>query len=204
MTGHEQTRFAIPGVIDLAHEWVAKALARFSDTRRLRVLDLTVGNGHDTSRLAHSVGPTGVVVGCDIQVEALVQTAARLQSLGLMERVRLLQTDHAKLPGQLGCTWRGSVHAAMANLGYLPGGDKSLITRCDTTMRMLDGVLPLLAVHGLLTVVVYTGHPGGTDEAQAVARAAASLNPSHWRVAQVSFPGQLHHPPALFAFERLR
>ncbi|MCY0902771.1 MAG: class I SAM-dependent methyltransferase [Firmicutes bacterium] len=204
MTGRDQARFAIPGVIDLAHEWVGNALSRFADTLPLRALDLTVGNGHDTGRLAAAVGQRGVVIGCDIQVEALFRTSLHLQSIGLMERVRLIQTDHAHLSGQLGSTWHGSVHAAMANLGYLPGGDKSRVTRGDTTEAMLRGVLPLLTLHGLLTVIVYSGHPGGAEELQVVTQVADSLQPSLWRVAQVSFPGRAHHSPTLFAFERMR
>jgi hypothetical protein len=54
------------------------------------------------------------------------------------------------------------------NLGYLPGGDKTLVTRPQTTLAALDAAAVLLRPGGLLSVLVYVGHPGGTAEHAAV------------------------------------
>jgi hypothetical protein len=65
----------------------------------------------------------------------------------------------------------------MFNLGYLPGSDKSVITRTGTTLRALDAARDLLAADGLLTIAVYPGHEGGAEEQRAIADWAAALSP---------------------------
>ena len=56
----------------------------------------------------------------------------------------------------------------MFNLGYLPGADQSCITKTASTLIALDAAVNYLAPGGVLTVVVYPGHPGGREEATAV------------------------------------
>lgn len=47
------------------------------------------------------------------------------------------------------------------NLGYLPGGDKTLITVPHTTEMALRAASKLLESKGLISIIVYVGHPGG-------------------------------------------
>lgn len=47
------------------------------------------------------------------------------------------------------------------NLGYLPGGDKNLITKVDTTLQALQAASNVLQPGGLISIVAYVGHPGG-------------------------------------------
>jgi hypothetical protein len=47
------------------------------------------------------------------------------------------------------------------NLGYLPGGDKEIITRSETTLLALEAAKRILIQGGLISIVVYVGHPGG-------------------------------------------
>jgi hypothetical protein len=47
------------------------------------------------------------------------------------------------------------------NLGYLPGGDKEIITRSETTLLALEAAKRILIPQGLISIVVYVGHPGG-------------------------------------------
>jgi hypothetical protein len=56
----------------------------------------------------------------------------------------------------------------MFNLGYQPGGDKSVITRPVTTVIALASALDLLGPGGVITVVLYPGHEGGRAETEAV------------------------------------
>lgn len=53
------------------------------------VIDATVGNGHDTLFLAQEVGPTGHVIGFDVQATALQETRTQLTLTGLTPRVTL-------------------------------------------------------------------------------------------------------------------
>jgi hypothetical protein len=47
------------------------------------------------------------------------------------------------------------------NLGYLPGGDKTIITKPETTLIALEAAKGILMAGGLISLVVYVGHPGG-------------------------------------------
>lgn len=129
-------------------------------------IDATVGNGHDTRFLAELVGETGLVYGFDVQPEAIAGTERALADAGIAN-VTLLLADHASMAKMLADV-RGRVGAVMFNLGYLPGGDKALTTRAETSVRAIDGARTLLRPGGVLTVLAYRGHPGGREEAATV------------------------------------
>lgn len=130
-------------------------------------IDATAGNGHDTLFLAERVGPAGIVYAFDIQEAALRSTAKRLAAAG-MTNVRLFQNDHAHMPSWIEPQHHGNIAAVMFNLGYLPGGDKTMITRTTSTLAAIDAGLQLLRLGGILTVLAYPGHPGGREEMLAV------------------------------------
>ena len=132
------------------------------------VIDATAGNGHDTGFLAEKVGASGRVVAIDIQEDALAATRARLEATGLAEHVELVRGDHAQCLGDLAHTQPGSAAAVLFNLGYLPGGDKSITTAADNTRLALNSARVLLQPGGLLCVTAYRGHRGGPEEAAAV------------------------------------
>lgn len=147
---------AFPRATEFAHLLVSRHL-RPGD----HVVDATVGNGHDTRFLAEAVGTSGRVDGFEIQPDAIRAARERLREY---PQVILHQVGHETMadrvtPGRA---------AVMFNLGYFPSGDKRIITRAETTLPALDAALALLRDGGLLTVVVYPGHPGGEEEARAV------------------------------------
>ena len=178
-------------VISLAQQLV-RAKVREGDV----VVDATCGNGNDTLFLAQLVGPRGRVVGCDVQPAALAATAARLAQAdgasgaatngaargaasahSIAERVTLHLASHSELAALVPPEAHGTVAAAMFNLGYLPGSDEAVITTANTTLPALEQALALLRPDGLLSVLVYPGHPGGDVEAQAVDTWAGALPP---------------------------
>lgn len=141
---------------EYAHRVVAKVLGP-----GYAAVDATVGNGHDTRFLLDRVGPDGFVWGFDIQADALSNTLARC---GEHPNLRLIHQGHENL-----ASWVNKpVRAVMFNLGYLPSGDKSLVTQLDTTLKAVRTAMSLLAPGGILTILVYRGHPGGSEEAAAV------------------------------------
>lgn len=160
-------------------------------------IDATVGNGHDTLFLAGLVGETGKVIGCDLQDSAI---ASATEKVGAMKWVELHVTGHENLSEILPAEM--PVSAAMFNLGYLPGADKSLITRPETTISALETLLPPLTRGGIITVVLYTGHSGGLEEAQGVAEWAAALNQKEFSAITYQFLNQKNTPPALLAIEK--
>ncbi|MCG5515778.1 MULTISPECIES: class I SAM-dependent methyltransferase [unclassified Ectothiorhodospira] len=129
-----------------------------------QVVDATAGNGHDTLFLARQVGATGHVWAFDIQARALEATRARLEAQGLAQRVTLIHAGHQHLDHSLPDNLRGKVKAVMFNLGYLPGGDHGIVTRPQDTLAALEASLAWLHPEGVISVMMYRGHPGGQEE----------------------------------------
>lgn len=162
-----------PPVLSFAHDCVRDALSPGGVA-----LDATAGNGHDTLALARGVQPNGRVFAFDIQQTALDATSRRLDAAGLIDTITLLEASHDTMADSLPSDVHGTVDAIMFNLGYLPGSDKTVITRPATTVPALHQALTLLRPGGVLTVVVYRGHDGGAEEARAVTEWAKRLDPS--------------------------
>jgi len=135
-----------------------------------RLLDATAGNGHDTLFLARTFGPQRVLA-VDLQQQAIESTGVLLAQHGIAG-VGLVCGDHAqeleRLVERSAAAGTGDFGAVMFNLGYLPGGDHTLVTRADTTIRALTAARSLLRAGGVLTVLCYRGHDGGMEEYAAV------------------------------------
>lgn len=166
-----------------------------------RVVDATLGNGHDSLFLAQRVGPRGRVFAFDIQQDALETSRQRLLAAGLLSQVSLIRDGHQHLARHLRAAGVGRIAAAMFNLGYLPGGDKGLITRTDNTLRALEDCAGLLQPGGRLSVLCYPGHPGGMEETKAVYQWLERLDAGQWRFCQIR-PEQANQPPLLYCCER--
>jgi predicted methyltransferase len=136
-------------------------------------IDATVGNGHDTVFLANQVGPTGRVYGFDVQASALEAAARRTRGL---DQVRFIHAGHEQMVARVPADAAGRINAIMFNLGYRPGGERSIVTRPETTLAAFRQGLDLLAPGGRMSLVLYPGHEGGAEEAEAVRDAARHLN----------------------------
>jgi predicted methyltransferase len=161
-----------------------------------RAIDATMGNGHDTLFMARQVAPDGRVIAFDIQRSALDKTRARLDAAGLSPLVELALCSHAEMLSRLPADWPGSVAAVMFNLGYLPGGDKTVVTRAQSTLSALDQALTVLRPGGLLSLLLYRGHCGADAETAAFMQWLQCLPPGHPVVRHES-PG-----PVLFLINR--
>lgn len=168
----------MPPLTEQAHQFV-RAAVRPGEI----VIDATAGNGHDTCFLAELVGAEGTVYALDLQSEAISRTRQLLQEQGF-QNVHLIQRDHAELHLTIPGTQCGRVAGVMLNLGYLPGGNKGFVTRADSTLRAIDAALAFLRPDGVLTVLAYTGHPGGLAEANAVAQHFAALSKNCYAVSE--------------------
>ncbi len=162
----------------LAHEALAAHL-KAGD----RCVDCTMGNGHDTLFLASLVGEEGRVYAFDIQEQALAVTRDRLAGEGLEGRVSLILSGHEHLDEYV----REKVHAVMFNLGWLPGGDKEITTRWETTREAVLKGLSLLLPMGVMTVCVYPGHPEGDHERERLTELLSALDPRDFNVLHCRF-----------------
>lgn len=185
---------SLPQAVDFSHD-ILQDYVQEGDT----VLDATCGNGHDTVYLARMVGDEGKVKAIDIQREAIENTKTRLRRKNLRHVVELIQGDHSELkeyfPAQ-------EFKAAIFNLGYLPGGNKDIITRKDTTLAALNQTRERIPPGGALVVVAYPGHEGGRKECEAVLDWAKNLDPDSHNVLHYHFINQPADPPEVFAVEK--
>ena len=139
-------------------------------------IDATVGNGHDTAFLACQVGPNGLVYGFDIQKSAINNTESRLKVQNLMERVKLIQTNHENFAANIPIQHQSNIGAIMFNLGYLPGANKSLTTQAQSSRCAAELAVNLVRHGGRVSILAYPGHPGGLEETQTVKAYALSLS----------------------------
>lgn len=158
-------------------------------------IDATVGNGHDTEVLASLVGDTGIVYGFDIQEQALRSVSER--GVDRLSALRLLHAGHEQMAECIASEHRGSIAAITFNLGYLPGGDKSVTTMTSTTIDAIEQGASLLRPGGLMTIVCYS-HPEGLRELAAIRELLRSWPQEVYTCSETNFFNQRGNPPVVF------
>ena len=161
-------------------------------------VDATMGRGRDTLQLCSLVGETGRVYAFDVQPKALEETQALLAAEGMLARASLHLLGHEHMarvvpPGQ---------RLVAFNLGWLPGSDKSLTTRVDTTRAAVEAGLALLAPGGLMVICCYPGHPEGKRELDAVTALARELPPQAYGALMHTFVNAGREAPVAFIIEK--
>lgn len=166
------------------------------------VIDATCGNGHDTLALAE-MEPARLYA-FDAQAAAVHATEELLTAQGYGKsiaggRITIRQLAHE----DMGVFLRGcSPDAVIFNLGYLPGGDKTVTTTAETTLAAVRAAMKLLAPDGVICVTMYSGHPEGKREKAALLDFAEGLDAGKWHTAYVSMPNQKHDPPEILMITR--
>ncbi len=134
-------------------------------------VDFTMGNGHDTLWLSKAVGEDGMVFAFDIQQQALDSTE-KLLCENNISNVKLILDSHANVKNYVS----EPICVGMFNLGYLPGGDKSITTKHESSIAAIIAGTELLAPNGALLIAVYPGHAEGTIEGNAVRELLSSYD----------------------------
>lgn len=184
----------LPDILPFAHQ-ILRHYIRIGD----RVIDATVGNGHDTELLARCVGKQGKVYAFDIQAVALENATLRLQQLALNHQVQFIHAGHETMLDWIDT----SVRAAVFNFGYLPRGDKRITTLPETSIQAVASALKLLEIGGILVAVIYHGHEIGKLEKTALMDYFSQLSTQQYRVVQYGFVNRPHCPPFLVAVEKI-
>jgi len=126
------------------------------------VIDMTVGNGFDTLYLANKAK---FVIGFDIQVQAIDNTTKLLNENNLTN-YKLYLLDHSKVLDVLP-NYINKIKLVIYNLGYLPKGNKTIMTNHNTTLESLKQALLLKKDDGKIFMVFYP-HPEGKKEAETI------------------------------------
>ncbi len=185
--------------------WIAVEIARDRVLEHVgagdSVVDATAGNGHDTLWLAKRVGRGGKVYAFDIQKSALSVTRKRLESEGELDQTVFVNACHSTLCNQLPPDVY--IAASVFNLGYLPEGDKSIVTKAESTISALQQSLSILRPNGILSLVVYPAHEGGNAESEEILRWSKNIDPEHYQIEIVSNPsGNPASPYLLFVVRK--
>ena len=166
-------------------------------------IDATAGNGHDTHFLAQLTGEDGIVFAFDVQGGAIAATRSLLERWGVPAASwQLVHAGHETMLEVIPATWHGRAGAVLFNLGYLPGSDKSITTGAETTVAAMRSALTLLRPGGILVAVLYAGHPGGAQEAQAVLDFCAGLPTREFHSVEYRTLNSRNHPPSVVAIEK--
>lgn len=160
------------------------------------VIDGTLGNGNDTiflSKLAYQ----GNVYSFDIQENAVINFKEVMEKKSI-KNVTVINSGHENMESYV----FESPAAVMFNLGYLPGGDESIITLPHTTLKALNSAVKILKPGGIITIASYSGHPGGQEEQNVVQNWVRTLNPKHFSVMEASFTNGKNNSPMLIVIEK--
>ena len=168
-------------------------------------IDATVGNGYDTLFLVEQVSPSGRVFGFDIQQAAIDSTRAKASARCKMlpENLTLIHASHADMAEKIPVQYHGNFGAIMFNLGYLPGGDKSIITRTDSTVMALNSAIRILSSNGIITVMAYPGHPGGDLETEQVKNWCEQLDDNQFKISIIYSSENKESAPRLFVIQEM-
>ena len=175
----------------LAHNYW-KSLLKPGD----HAVDATCGNGKDLLVLAQAVVDSnnlisGQVYALDLQPQALenAQNYIASQNPTLLNCIQWFSQCHSQFP-----VMSKAPKLVVYNLGFLPGSDKTLTTLWPTTYLSITNACKLIAVGGVISVSVYTGHFQGLEESENLMKFVASLNPREWSVSCHSWPNRVHCP----------
>jgi len=158
--------------------------------RGCTAVDFTMGNGHDTLFLSRAVGENGKVYAFDIQQAALDSTEKLLKEHNAPENYTLICDSHHKVKDYVD----GKIRVGMFNLGFLPGGDKSITTLHETTIPAIQAAIELLERDGCLIIAVYPGHDEGTVEGKMVEELLATYDRSRILTAKFSIVNSPESP----------
>ncbi len=196
-------------------EWAHKLLAEVLCSGDLAI-DLTAGHGHDTLWLAQQVEAIqyGQVLAFDIQQSAIDSTAERVVAAGYVVYRGGQQSDtttgitlhhccHGQLSDklqQLPATVQ-QLKGVIANFGYLPNGDHATTTVAASSCIAIKQAAECLAPGGRIALVIYTGHPGAMDEANAIESLCCQLQPQKWKIVRIQ-PINRCNAPYLLMLEK--
>ncbi len=161
-------------------------------------IDATCGNGKDTLFLAQLLAPqSGGLIALDIQECAIINTKQLLEkqlSPTQQASVHLCHQSHEAFPEM---AYHKPIKIIVYNLGYLPGGNKSLTTLTPTTLISVKNALNLLVSQGLLSITCYPGHLEGAQEERALIEWASHLDPKLYIVCHLKWQNRKESPSLL-------
>lgn len=148
------------------------------------VIDATCGNGYDTLFLAKIVlsDESGYIYGYDIQSKAIENTRALLEKVLTAEQLKNTTLFHKSHISFSDIPKNHPIKLIVYNLGYLPGGDKTLTTKATDALISLSSALDRISSDGVISIMCYPGHLEGKKEQEQIESFCAKLPSNQWKV----------------------
>ena len=166
------------------------------------ILDATLGQGKDSLYLAQTTTlQNRKLFAVDIQQESLeVSQLAFEKELpsAALEKIHLIQSCHSDLD----FASMSPLVLIVYNLGYLPGGDKSITTQTATTLKSIELALTAVVRSGMITITCYPGHAEGKTELIKLHDFLWNLPKKNWSVAHIQFAQENSSAPTLWIIQR--
>lgn len=164
-------------------------ISEFLNDKNIAV-DATLGNGYDTDFLSRNFNK---VYSFEIQEEACENYSERKT-----DNVYIINDSHHLLKKYID----EPVDCIMYNLGFLPGGNKKITTRSETSYRSIIKGLELLNHGGLMTICLYRGHFEGKEEENTIMPYLKTLPKSKFGVMYHEFLNRSEESPVLIVIEK--
>lgn len=175
----------VSSISDLSHDIVKN----YCINKNIAV-DATLGNGHDTDFLCKTFRK---VYAFDIQKSATDSYKCKAGS-----NVEIVNDSHDKLEQYVS----DKIDCIMYNLGFLPGGDKNITTKAESTIRSFNSALKLLNAGGMVVIAIYYGHEEGKKEKEQLIKLLSELPKSEYGVMLHSYLNRDNNPPMLAVIEK--
>lgn len=157
--------------------------------------DMTVGAGNDSLYILENT-KVERLYGFDIQKEAEIK-AKKL--IGEDLRFIFNLASHDQIENYV----KENLDLAIYNLGYLPGGNKEITTKYQTTLESLEKTLDLLNKGGMIILTIYPGHPAGKVESEELEKFLAKINPKKYAVMKLSYQNRPKNPPYIIVIQKI-
>lgn len=154
-------------------------------------VDCTLGNGHDTDFLSKYFNK---VYSFDIQEVAIKNYENNKPS-----NVILVHDSHEEIEKYIG---NEAIDCFMYNLGFLPGGNKDITTKANSSLYSIKCALKNLKNKGIITICLYIGHEEGKKEADILMPFFKFLDKSKYAVVIHKVINRNNISPSLIVIEK--
>ena len=116
--------------------------------------------------------------------------------------VKLIQSGHENAKLHIPAQYHGHIDAAIFNLGYLPKGNKEIVTKPETTIMAINEIFDILSIEGIIILVIYHGHEEGKVEKEALLEFLQNFDQNKAHILQYQFINQKNNAPFIYAIEK--
>lgn len=157
--------------------------------------DMTMGNGNDSYKLLKAY-PKAKLLAFDIQDQALVKTRERLKGID-NDSFDLIKDTHENID-----KYTDKLDIFVFNFGYLPGADKSITTKRESSLKAIKKSLDLLSPLGIGLMAFYPGHEEGRIEYEFTKEYLDKLDQKLFNVFEINMTNQASDPAILIGMEK--